>query len=100
MATGREYATGSEILIEGMAAGCAVVASDLAAFRAVAGEGAVLVEPGDAAALSSALASLLGDGALAHSVAEMGSRVVDRYDWAGVTGAYIDAYREALAVSS
>lgn len=88
------------VLIEGMAAGCTVVASDLAAFRAVADDGAVLVEPGDAAALGSALASLLGDEALAHSVAERGSRVVDRYDWAGVTAAYIDAYREALAASS
>ncbi len=88
------------ILIEGMAAGCAVVASDLAAFRAVAGEGAVLVEPGNAAALGSALASLLGDETLACSVAGVGSQVVDRYDWAGVTGAYVEAYQEALAASS
>ena len=88
------------ILIEGMAAGCAVVASDLAAFRAVAGDGAVLVQPGDAGALGTALGSLLGDRDMAASVAGEGSRVVDRYDWAGVTEAYLDTYREAMAASS
>jgi len=88
------------ILIEGMAAGCAVVASDLAAFRAVVGRGAVLVEPGDAGALGTALGSLLDDTDMVASVAGEGSRVVARYDWAGVTGAYVEAYQEALAASS
>jgi len=84
------------VLIEGMAAGCAVVASDLDAFRAVAGEAGVLVEPGDSAALAAGLSGLIGDPGRAASVAATGSRVVERYAWARVSEAYLSAYRDAI----
>src|SRR5690606_32321216 len=49
------------VLIEAMAAGTTVVASSLDGYRNVATDGvdAVLVEPGDAAALSTALATVI-----------------------------------------
>ena len=43
------------VLLEGMAAGCAVVASDIEGYRIAAGGHATLVPPGDAGALARAL---------------------------------------------
>ena len=40
------------VLVEAMAAGCAIVASDLPAFRSVVGEAGILVPSGDSAALA------------------------------------------------
>ncbi|MGH9093199.1 MAG: glycosyltransferase family 4 protein, partial [Acidimicrobiales bacterium] len=45
------------VLLEGMAAGCAVVASDIPGYRAAAAGHAALVPPGDAGALGVALAA-------------------------------------------
>jgi glycosyltransferase involved in cell wall biosynthesis len=55
-------------LVEGMAAGCAVVASDVAGVRELIAHGVtgLLVAPGDPAALAAALASLLRDPGLAQ----------------------------------
>ncbi len=49
------------VLLEGMAAGCAVVASDIEGYRMAAGGHATLVPPGDKAALSRALGVALAD---------------------------------------
>jgi phosphatidylinositol alpha-mannosyltransferase len=84
------------VLVEGMAAGATVVASDLDAFRAVVGDSGVLVPPGDAAALAEAIASLLADPERAARLGESGIRRAAAYDWPGVVDAYLEAYREAL----
>jgi phosphatidylinositol alpha-mannosyltransferase len=49
------------VVLEGMAARCAVVASDLEGYRSAAGGHAVLVPPGDVEALSRALGVALAD---------------------------------------
>lgn len=49
------------VLLEAMAAGTAVVASDIEGYRLAAGDAARLVPPGDSAALAGALRHLLGD---------------------------------------
>ncbi|GAB7191083.1 hypothetical protein NUM3379_17900 [Kineococcus sp. NUM-3379] len=49
------------VLVEGMAAGCVPVASDLPGVREVASRTGVLVPPGDAPALRDALLELAGD---------------------------------------
>jgi phosphatidylinositol alpha-mannosyltransferase len=87
------------ILIEAMAAGCAVVASDLDAFRAVAGGAGVMVEVGDAAALAAGVGRLLADPAAAQEAARAGQRAVEQYDWSSVTDAYVAAYRDAVAAA-
>ncbi|HEY5384351.1 MAG TPA: glycosyltransferase, partial [Acidimicrobiales bacterium] len=53
------------VLLEGMAAGCAVVASDIEGYRTAAGGHATLVPPGDVGALSRVL-----DDVLARAEAE------------------------------
>ncbi|MBU1865171.1 MAG: glycosyltransferase family 4 protein [Actinobacteria bacterium] len=87
------------ILIEAMAAGCAVVASNLAAFRAVAAGAGLLVEPGDAAALATGLGALLGDPDRTAALAATGAGMVEQYDWSRVSGAYLAAYREVVAAA-
>ncbi len=51
------------VLLEGMAAGCAVVASDIDGYREAARGHAALVPPGDAPALAAALRQALADAA-------------------------------------
>jgi phosphatidylinositol alpha-mannosyltransferase len=71
------------ILLELMAAGTAIVASDLAGYRAVARSGreAVLVPPGDAAALAAAAARLLDDRAAAAALVAAGRDRSEEYAW-------------------
>ena len=92
--------TGSEsfgiVLAEAMAAGCAVVASDLPSFVAVTGGAARIVPVGDVVALTSAVSSLLNDPKAARQLGDSGRRQVERYDWSQVLGQYRDAYRRAL----
>jgi phosphatidyl-myo-inositol alpha-mannosyltransferase len=71
------------VLIEALAAGAPVVASDLDAFARVLehGEAGVLVRRGDAAALARALCDLLADPARRTALSATGSTVAARYDW-------------------
>jgi len=87
------------VVAEGMAAGCAVVASDLPAFRYVAGACARLTPVGEVAALAAALAGVLSDHAEAARLSREGLREVARFDRAAVLEGYLSAYRDALAVS-
>jgi len=87
------------IVAEGMAAGCAVVASDLPAFRYVAGACARLTPVGEVAALAAALAGVLSDPAEAARLSREGLREVARFDRAAVLEGYLSAYRDALAGS-
>jgi phosphatidylinositol alpha-mannosyltransferase len=83
------------ILIEGMAAGCAVVASDLEAFRAVAGRSARFVPPGNPTELGASLGDLLADPTGRAELAAAGRTEVARFDKREVVEAYLAAYRDA-----
>lgn len=85
------------VLAEAMAAGCAVVASDLDAFRAVAGDNAAFFPVGDAAALAREIGRLLEDGKERTSLGEAGREAVKAYDWSKVLDMYRQAYAEAMA---
>jgi phosphatidylinositol alpha-mannosyltransferase len=71
------------VLIEALAAGAPIVASDLDAFARVLEHGAagVLVPRGDAAALGRALSGLLADPGRRAKLSELGARVAASYDW-------------------
>ena len=95
-------ATGQESfgysVVEAMAAGVPVVATDIEGYRQVAVDGveAVLVAPGDAGALATAIARVLGDAALARSLVVAGRRRASSFDWAVVVGRIEESYRSAL----
>nr|MBA3524173.1 glycosyltransferase family 4 protein [Geodermatophilaceae bacterium] len=82
------------ILLEAMAAGAPIVASDLDAFSRVLDDGraGVLVPVGDAAALAAALGGLLDDPARRASLAQAGAEVVAEYDWPVVAQQIVAVY--------
>ncbi len=81
------------VALEGMAAGCAVVASAIPAFRALIGDGeqaaGVITPVAGVATLAAALSDLLGDPA---RVARLGERALVRagdFDWDRVAADYL-----------
>jgi phosphatidylinositol alpha-mannosyltransferase len=82
------------ILIEALAAGAPIVASDLDAFARVLedGEAGVLVRRGDPAALAAALSSLLGDPARRAELSARGAQVAASYDWAVLARRIVAVY--------
>ncbi|OFW66901.1 MAG: hypothetical protein A2Z12_01005 [Actinobacteria bacterium RBG_16_68_21] len=85
------------VVVEGMASGCAVVASDLPAFRAVAGDAAHFVPPANPPALADAICALLSDAGAARRLARSGRRRAQMFGRRTVLGAYLAAYRDAVA---
>ena len=89
------------VLIEAMAAGTPVVASDLEAFRRVLddGEAGVLFPVGDTAALAGSLVALLQDPERRRLLSAKGSRVVQAYDWQHVAREIVEVYETVRAAS-
>jgi phosphatidylinositol alpha-mannosyltransferase len=89
------------VLIEAMAAGTPVVASDLEAFRRVLddGEAGVLFPVGDSDALARALVDVLLDPERRRLLAVRGSRVVQAYDWRHVTREILEVYETVRAAA-
>jgi phosphatidylinositol alpha-mannosyltransferase len=89
------------VLLEAMAAGTAVLASDLDAFRAVLDDGraGVLFERGEPGALAAAAGALLDDPARRAALSVAGTARVQAYDWATVTREIVRVY-ETVAVDA
>jgi phosphatidylinositol alpha-mannosyltransferase len=90
------------VLLEAMAAGAPVVASDLDAFARVLDEGrcGALFPVGDAAALEATVVDLLGNDEERRRLAAAGARRVAAYDWRTVAGDLIDVYASVTAGQS
>ena len=84
------------VLVEAMAAGCAVVASDLPAFKAVLADAGVLVPVGNAHLLAESISRLLESETASARLREAGRERVRRYDWDNVVGLYRAAYDDAV----
>lgn len=82
------------VLVEAMAAGATVVASDLPAFRAVLADGRAgqTFPTGDAQALADALVHLLGDPEARERLRLAARRQVTAYDWSTVTDQVLEVY--------
>lgn len=89
------------VLLEAMASGTPVVASDLEAFRRVLEDGryGVLFPVRDAAALAGALADLLGDPGRRAAFSRAGRSAVSQYDWSEVTRQVVAVYETVVAAS-
>jgi phosphatidylinositol alpha-mannosyltransferase len=90
------------VLLEAMAAGTPIVASDLDAFRRVldAGEGGTageLAAVGDPGSLAQACAALLDAPGRREALREQGRRLVAQYDWSVVATEVMHVYETAIA---
>ena len=85
------------ILLEAMAAGAAVVASDLEAFRNVGSDAVRYFSTGDHEALASAVVGLLDDEGARSQLVTAGLERVKRFDWSEVTAEYRRIYAESLS---
>ncbi|MGK5111971.1 glycosyltransferase family 4 protein [Geodermatophilus sp. CPCC 205506] len=82
------------ILIEALAAGAPIVASDLDAFAQVLEDGSagVLVRRGDAHQLALALGALLSDPRRRAELSDVGQRVAAGYDWSVIARRILAVY--------
>ncbi|MFW0784896.1 glycosyltransferase family 4 protein [Gordonia sp. CPCC 206044] len=82
------------VLVEAMAAGAAVVASDLNAFRRVLDDGRAgrLVPTGSSDRLADAVIELLSDDTARAELVAEGRRRADRYDWSRVADQILRVY--------
>ena len=92
------------ILLEAMAAGAPVVASDLDAFRRVletadGGSAGLLATVGDPESLAHACATILGSETRCVHMRRTGEQVVRRYDWATVAKEVVRVYETTVAAS-
>jgi phosphatidyl-myo-inositol alpha-mannosyltransferase len=93
------------VLVEAMAAGTPVVASDLHAFRRVLRDGSAvpagrLVPVEDSGALAAALIAVLQDDRLANRYIAAGTEAVRRYDWSVVANQIMQVYETVAAAGA
>lgn len=84
------------VVAEGMAAGCAVVASDIPPFRSVAARTGALTPPGDSEALEVEIVRYLADPVVAAGAGERARQAAARFDWPRIVASYRLAYESAL----
>lgn len=84
------------VLLEAMAAGCAVIASNLTSFRHVAQDAAVFATPDEGPALSRALTMMLRDEEVRHEYQERSRERVKVFDARRIVVDYLKVYAEAV----
>lgn len=84
------------VIVEAMAARCAVVASDIPAFRAVAGDAAELVPPGSPIHLANAISRLLAEPSAVETLAIAAQSRAREFDWSRVLPQYRACYQQAI----
>ena len=84
------------VLLEAMAAGCAVLASDLEGYRLAAGEAACFFPPGDVTALAAALGGLLADPAARQALRVRGQARAEAHSFARLAASYESIYAALL----
>jgi glycosyltransferase-like protein len=89
------------VVLEAMAAGLPVVASDLPVFAEYLTDGrsALLPPVGDPEALAAAMERLLDDAGLRRALVEGGRAVLPRYTWAASSARHQEVYAELTSVA-
>ena len=82
-------------IVEAMACGCPVVATDIPPFREIAGGAALLVPPDDAGAFTAAVRELVGSAERRRSMSEHGLLQASEFSWDRCARETLDVYREA-----
>jgi glycosyltransferase involved in cell wall biosynthesis len=82
-------------IVEAMACGCPVVATDIPPFKEIADGAAVLVRPDDADAFAAAVREIVGSAERRQSMAETGLLRAREFSWDRCARETLDVYREA-----
>lgn len=85
------------VLVEAMAAGCAVIASDLRSFREVVGSAARLFATARNTALVDQVDEVLDNFSLSERLSEAGRERASLFSWEKVGPAYRKCYEEVIA---
>lgn len=85
------------VVLEGLAGGSAVLASDIPGFRYAGGDAAIYAQPGDVAAWGQALSRLLSDDAERERIAAAGPERARAFDWTEIAAQTVRVYERALA---
>ena len=80
---------------QAMAAGTAVVTSNVSSLPEIAGDAAVLIDPRSQGELTAALERLLGDGELRARMVERGRQRARLFQWADCAARSLDFFRDA-----
>ena len=86
-------------VLEAMASGVPVVASNRASLPEVAGDAAMMIEPGDATRLRDAMLALLEDEREAARRVALGLSQAARFTWQACAQQTLQVYREALGAA-
>lgn len=81
-------------LVEAMATGCPVVASDESCLPEVVGDAGLLVDPSDAADVGEAMRRVVEDDQLREQLSERGRRRARRFSWRRCARETLAVYRE------
>lgn len=86
------------ILLEAMAAGLPLVASDIAGYRSVVtyGQDGWLVSPDSPTELDNALRQLLNNSSLRYKMGQNGSRKAQQYSWEQIIDQILALYQETI----
>lgn len=88
------------VLIEGMAAGCAVIGSTCGAIPRVLGDAGLVFPENDAEGLAAALRRTLDPAVRADLVARGRARVAAEYTWDAIAGKLVDFYERILSLEA
>ncbi len=84
-------------VLEAMACGCPVVASDIPPFREITAGAALLIAPNDLEKLATALREITGSAALRNSLGEQGAARARDFSWDRCARETLEVYRSAAA---
>jgi glycosyltransferase involved in cell wall biosynthesis len=85
------------VLLEAMAAGCAVITTDAGGCPEVCGEAGVYVKPGDVEGLRTKLHELIADPALRDRWSQKARARAAVFTWAGAARQYLELFERLVS---
>lgn len=87
-------------LLDGMAAGSLIVATNISGNRDIIrnGESGILVPPGDVDQLAVSIISALVDNDMSMRMIAESKKTIEKYSWREITKQYVDIYRESISI--
>ena len=84
-------------VLEAMACGCPVIASNISSLPEVVGEAGILVDPYNVDELAQAMITVLGDDKFKRELSRKSVAQAQKFSWDKAANAYMDLFRELLA---